>query len=181
MRQVQRLQKIHGPSTPARIVELRGTCDGQLRFGDAREPIIEKIRHHEQRAGARECRRPGQPHGVELVKRVDLHELDAGLFENLFARHSFERLLHHSVVTRVSIMARIFDQAAVRREQREIHAPGVDCDAVQLKMPVASRQRQRMLHFVPEPQRVPIKRRKHGYRRVGKTMQFFECETPGFK
>ena len=79
--------------------------------GAAQRPM-EKIRH-EQQAIRRfeELRR--RPDGQQLKERVELHELQAGLGENLRARHFFEGLFHHAVGAGVAVMIRLAEHFVV--------------------------------------------------------------------
>ena len=96
--------------------------------------------------------------------------------EHLRARHHAEDLLHHAVGARVAIVPRIIGQRAVRAQQGEIHAPGIDADAIEPQLAFPPGDGQAALDLVPQPQRVPIKRVEHAHRRVGEAVQFFDFQ-----
>ena len=83
----QPVKQLKSPPLQYRIVELRRARDRDFRLCDARQPIIQQIRRHEQGARTGQRTRARQPHRVKLIERVDLHELDARVCEDLFARN----------------------------------------------------------------------------------------------
>ena len=52
---------------------------------------------------------------MQLIQRVERHELHAGVREYLFTGNDREGTLQHSVGSRIAIMARIIRQRAVTR------------------------------------------------------------------
>ena len=94
---------------------------------------------------------------------------------------TLKRRFQHAVVARVAIVAWIVDQRAIRAQQREIHAPRVDADAIQREAPFAAGDGQPLLHFMPEPQRVPVECGVNAHRRVGKPVQLFQREPSRFE
>src|ERR1019366_891747 len=103
---------------------------------------------------------------------VEPHELDAGIAEDLVARHHFEELVHDAVGARVAVVARGIDEQAVGAEQSEIDAPGVDADAVEGEFALAGGDSDAMLDLVPEAQDVPVERAGHADRGIGEAVEF---------
>ncbi len=66
-------------------------------------------------------------HGIELVERVDRHELDAAALPvNLPAAQLLGHRLHHAVGARVAIGVRVAQERAAAVEERVVDAPGID-------------------------------------------------------
>jgi hypothetical protein len=86
-----------------------------------------------------ERRRAAHDHRQQLIERVDLHKLDAGALEDLLTRHTPECLVKHPVGAPVAVVVRVGDQGAVAVEQGEVHAPGIQADAIQTRAIVAGR------------------------------------------
>src|SRR5262249_39930306 len=112
----------------------------------------------------------------QLIQSVDLHELQAGIFEDLLARYDREDLFHGAVGARVAIVPRIRAETAVLCDEAVIHSPGIDADAVQRQLAIADRDADRVLNLVPEPQRVPVERAKYSYRSIRKAVNLFDRE-----
>ena len=51
--------------------------------------------------------------GEDLEQRVEAHELDAGLAEDLCTRHAGEGVVHDRLGVRVAVVARVAEQRAV--------------------------------------------------------------------
>src|ERR1051326_4696049 len=113
---------------------------------------------------------------MELIQRIELHELDARFAKDLLARDGGKGPLQHAVVARVAIVARIVDQRPIVSEKCEIDAPGVDADSVECNLAIVSADGERMPDLMKKPERVPIQPGRETHRRVRKTMQLFECE-----
>ena len=124
-------------------------------------------------------RRRLHTHGKQLIQRIELHELYAGIAENLLARHRREQLLHHAVGARVAIMARRIEQQAVGAQQAVIDSPGIDADAVERQLALARCHRDAVLDLVPETQCVPVKRALHAHGSIGEAVQFFYGQLAG--
>ena len=62
---------------------LRGACIGIFINHLACEQPIDEVGNHQKVFGYIEQRRILRSHRIELVERVDLHKLHAGLFENI--------------------------------------------------------------------------------------------------
>src|SRR5208283_2320448 len=95
-------------------------------------------------------------HSVQLVQRVESHDLDPRGVENFFARHNFEKTLWDADRARVAIVAWAFDQASISAEQSEVHAPGVDADAVHANLAFAPGDGEAVDDFVVKTKAVPI-------------------------
>ncbi len=116
---------------------------------------MEKVRHEQQ---AIRCIEHGGRMflpGQQLVKRIESHELQAGLGENLRAGNLPERLLHQSIGAGVAVMIRLAKNLIVPVEQDEIHAPGVRADRDNIPAVFFSSQGQADLDFRPKAKDVP--------------------------
>ena len=98
-------------------------------------------------------RRRFQVDRVELIERVNLHELNARLPKYVFARNA-EQFLGYATCTSVTVMPWVFDQRAIRSEQSEINAPCVDRDAVEL-VGLSRSDAQAFADFMKEAQACP--------------------------
>ena len=67
---------------------------------------MKEIRDHQEPVCNIENRGFLHSHAVELIKGVDLHELDASLLKNLFAGDLLERTIHQPSCSRISIAER---------------------------------------------------------------------------
>src|SRR5262249_54017876 len=107
---------------------------------------------------------------IELAECVDLHELDAGVAEDLIARYNGKQLVHGRGIAAIAIMARIAAELSVGADQRVIDTPGVDPDAIEREPAIPHPDREAMLDLVPETQGVPIERAHHANGRVRKAV-----------
>ena len=73
-------------------------------------------------------------------------------------------------------MARVVHQRAVRAQQSEIDAPGIDSDTVQRQFALPAADEKRVPDFVEQPECIPIQTGWQAHRRVWKAVQFFERE-----
>ena len=64
-----------------------------------------------------------------MVERIDLHELDTGFLEDLVTADFFERMVHHSSGSRITVAEGWTDQIVVSVEQHVVDAPGIDAEA----------------------------------------------------
>ena len=172
VRQIEPLEQFGSPRHRLGIEELRGAGDRHFRTRNAGEPVVEQIRNTEQARRHAQRGRPREAHGIQLIQRVDLHELNAGVAEDLVARHGFEELLHHPVVARVAVVAGIIEQQPVTAEQCAIDAPGIDADAVEREFALAGGDGDAVLNLVPQAQDVPVECALHADRRIGKPVEF---------
>ena len=140
-------QQRRGPCAAPRVIALGGRGVAELAGGSAGKPVVEEVRHGEERGRTLQRRRLVDHHGKQLVEGVDLHELDAGLREDLLAGHAFEGLLQHAVCPIVAVVVGVADQSALPIEQAEVDAPGIQADA--RKRPELAGQRDRALGFHP--------------------------------
>ena len=170
------MEQLGGPAHAARIEKLAGAGDGGFRFGHPREPVIEQVRYVEQLAPGVQRGRAGQLHGVQLVQRIDLHELNAGILEHLLARNALEDLFHHAVVPGIAIVPGLLHELAIGAEKAEIHAPGIHADTVQRQIPLAHGHVQTVADLLPETLRVPAQRITVSYRGIGEAVQFVDLQ-----
>ena len=140
-RQPKGPHQIDSPAARVRIEHLTGAGVGVFVDLDASEEVVEQIRHEQQGLGRVQQRRAIALHRQELKKRVETHELDAGVAEDLVARHASKGLLHDAFGMRIAVVAGIAQQTAVASQQREIDAPGIDAQAVQTAVEAAVKRR----------------------------------------
>ena len=146
-------------------MKLRRRRIAELASLDPAEPVIEKVRHHQKRM----CRlQRGRPfHRVELKQSVELHELQPGVFKDLLPRDDFHHPFHHSVRARIAVVIGIADQHTVAVKQGIVHTPSVDPER---DRHVGSGRSQAHLHFIEQPQRIPMQAAQHTNARVRKAM-----------
>ena len=101
-------------------------------------------------------RRAGQFHRQELVQRVELHELQAGVAEDLLAADDAEGLVHHAVGAAVAVVVGIAQQFVAPAQQAEVDAPGIDADAGDVVARLAGGGPQTLANVRPLSQQVPI-------------------------
>src|SRR4029079_12209671 len=101
---------------------------GFVGFDAGQEPM-EQIGDHQERMGDFQRGRLGQLHGEKLIERVELHELEAGGFENSLARDNRKRLVENADGATVAVVVRNSKQLVVFVQKTEIDAPGIDTDA----------------------------------------------------
>jgi len=152
----QSLQHRLRPAARVRVVELGGGRVGELVGLAAREPEVQQVGHHQERAGGLQQGRVVQAHRHQLKERVQLHELDAGRAVDLLARHEAEGLLHHAVRAVVAVVVGQAEQFVVAVEQRVVHAPRVHADSVQIRAALAHAPRQAVLDLRKEARRIPV-------------------------
>ena len=112
----------------------------------------------------------------QLVQRIDLHELNAGVAENEFLAGDRADFFNRAVVAGVTIDTGVFQQRTVFADEGEIHAPGVDADAVDLQIPFTAGDAEGVLDVVEEAQGVPVEALIETHGDVGEAVDFFERE-----
>src|SRR5208283_2879916 len=115
-------------------------------------------------------------HSVQLVQRVESHDLDPRGVENFFARHNFEKTLWDADRARVAIVAWAFDQASISAEQSEVHTPSVDTDAVDTQFAFTAGDGEAVDDFVIETKAVPVESGGQLNGLVGEAVQFLKGE-----
>src|SRR5438128_11788362 len=93
--------------------------------------------------------------GEPLEERVEAHELNAGLPEDLVAWHPGKSLFHDLLGMRIAVMPRIAEQHVATTKQGKIDAPGIDAETIELAV-LGAGEAQRILHFVKQAQDIPI-------------------------
>ena len=115
-------------------------------------------------------------HGVELVERIEVHDLDARVAVNLlFGKHFREVLLGSAGGVRVAVGVGESEQRAVLADEGEVDAPCVDADRGDLD-PFAGGGAQALAQMFVEREDVPvimIAQRQDGIREA---CQFLEDE-----
>ena len=132
---------------------------------------MKQIRHHQQRIGPFE--RGGVFHRIELEKRVQLHELHAGLLEDLLARDDLGDGVDHAVGARVAVVMRVADKLAVAVEQGVVDAPGIDAERGGLMLGGLA---EAGLHVVEQAQHVPVQRAQRSNAGIAEAVQFGKRE-----
>src|SRR5215813_7699578 len=101
---------------------------GVCKFGDplTRKAPVKIIRDHQQAFCACENFRAASLQGEQLVKRVQFHELKAGLSKDFLPRNFFERLVHDPACPGIAIMERLAKQLIRFGKEDEINTPGID-------------------------------------------------------
>ena len=84
--------------------------------------------------------------------------------------------LHDAFGVRIAIVARIAQQGAVAAQQGEIHAPGVDADAVDRRRALPAHRRSAVEHFGVEVQHVPVQRVQGAHGPVGEAVKDFQAQ-----
>ena len=125
-------------------------------------------------------------HGIELEEAVEVHKLYAGAAINLVLVHAVvEEVLHHAVGVRVAIGDGVAEQRAVVAEKREVAAPGVDADTLNVDATLCS-ELQSAYDFVVESVEIPIEMSAQSDERVVEAREllkvnaaFVECADDG--
>jgi hypothetical protein len=112
--------------------------------------------------------------GIRSRQSAELHELKAGLLENLGARNLAKRLLQHAVGAPVTVVVRLAEHFAALGQQDVIDAPGVGADGDDLLSVRLRRQAQAVLDFVPEADDVPAHRIRQQDRSVREAVHFLQ-------
>ena len=128
-RQRELAEQFRRPVALDRIVTLARAGVGHLVALHAGQQPVEQVGHHQQRFGDVQQRRARELHRQQLEQRVELHELQAGMAEDLLAADDAEGLGHRVVGAAVAVMVGIAEQLVAASEQAEVDAPGVDADA----------------------------------------------------
>ena len=141
LRQAERRTRPSAQRPRRRVEHLAGAGVGEFVDLDAGEEVVEQVRHEQQRLGRVQQRRAVALQGQQLEQRVEAHELDAGLPEELLARHPGEGRFHDAFGVRIAVVARVAEQRSRRgragrnrrprcRRRRESTPP---CSAAQLR------------------------------------------------
>ena len=142
------------PLLCAGVQQLRGGGYAGLGAPLAAEQEVKVIRHKQQLIGGLYpvILRPHKAH--QLKQGVYLHYLNAGELIELFAAHSlFRQALCHSGGSPVTVVNRACCQLTAVGYYGEIHAPGVDGDALDIMI---SCRRQTSFQVVIQPEDIPI-------------------------
>ncbi len=81
-RQVKSSQHCGGPAPLASVKHLAGGGNSIFNRLTARQPVVEKVRHHKQGVGGLQLGVIGLAGADKLEEGIDLHKLDAGLLKN---------------------------------------------------------------------------------------------------
>ena len=181
-RQAQGLQQLRGPSTLHRIVELRGAGLRHFVALHARQQPVHEVGHQQDRLGNVQQRRPSQLHRQELIERIDLHELQARVAENLFAGNDGEGLLEHAVGTAVAIVIGIAQQFVVAGSNPK-STPQVSTPTLTIASPpsAAASGRQALPHATPQSRQIPVQSPGEVDGTVFKAVDFVESQSPAVK
>ena len=126
---------------------------GALGDDDTGQPVPEQVGQRQHPPHDRERRRDASR--LELVDRVDRHELEAGARVEVCLRDPRVDPVHRRHVSRVAVMDRVADQDTCLVEHADVHAPRVDADAPQVGRD-ARRAPEPGQDLVVQPQRIPV-------------------------
>ena len=119
-----------------------------------------------------------QLHGIELEEAVEVHKLYACATVDLVLVHAVvEEVLHHAVGVRVAIGDGVAEQRAVVAEEREVAAPGVDADALNVDAALCG-ELQSAYDFVVECVEIPIEMSAQGDERVVEASELLKVDAP---
>ena len=152
------LEEVDRPRLRLRVEALARARVGQLARGDSAEPVVEEIGDQEQRLRCLERRILARGHGEELEDRVDRHQLDPGALVQLPRGDELEHPLHHPFDAPVAVVDRVLDEPPRPVEEREVHAPCVDADRVDLAYALVGGCGDAREDPVVEPEHVPVER-----------------------
>ena len=181
LRQSQAIEQLDRELFSPRIVELGGASDGDFGLLDTGQPVVQQVRHEQETVCHRQRGRTGQFHGVQLVQRVELHELDAGVIEHLAARHHREQAFRDPVGARIAVMAGRIHQRPVAAQQPEIHTPRVDADTGDLEFALAAGDGESVDDLVKQAEAIPIESGGQMDGCVRKPVEFFEFQASLFE
>ena len=117
-----------GPTVGQRVVTLGGGGVGKFTDLLPGQPVVEQIGNGEKGVGNRQRWRPLARHCQQLVERVELHKLDAGLPKDLGSGDDLAGGFDHTIVATVAVVIGQADQDALAVEQTKIDAPGVNAN-----------------------------------------------------
>ncbi len=115
-------------------------------------------------------------HRKQLIQRIQLHELDAGVSEDIGSRHHLEQILLQPLGARIAIMPRHIEQQSVSAEQPIIDTPGIHANPIERQLTLAHRDIDPVLDLMPETQCVPIERSLNAHRSIREAMEFRNLE-----
>src|SRR5208283_3099611 len=172
-RNAQLAQHVGGERPGRWVIKLRGAGDGSLRALNAGQEIVQQIRHEQEFGGIPQQLGGALGDRVQLVQRVDLHELCACVREDLLLRNDAEHLLRNAVSSRIAIVTRVLNQRPVGAEQAEVHAPGVDGNTIQPVNRFCGGANS-FAGLMKQPEGIPVEAVRQTNRRVWKAVEFFE-------
>lgn len=175
------LQLRQEPGRPAALAggeALRGRGIGVLGHLTPGHPVVEQVRHEQERGGRGELGIAGEPHSGELVECVEGQTLDAGPRIQRLRWYAPVDLLRYPRGALVAVMVGVAQQPPRRVQQREVHPPGVDADPGGRPVLLRGVLRESRLDLLPEPQRVPIETAHHLRRVIRKAVQLAQIEAP---
>src|ERR1700722_18582988 len=110
---------------------------------------------------------------IELVQRIDLHELHAGLIKDQFFASQLHEIRECRIGPRITIMERQAKQRFVLREIGVVHSPGVNAESCYFSSLLPNRA-QAVLDFIVKLKEIPAKRTIHYAGSGRKSMAFFQ-------
>jgi hypothetical protein len=112
----------------------------------------------------------------QLVERIQLHELQAGLRKDFRARNFFERARQRAARPAIAVMVRQAKDFVLFIEQHKVHAPSVCTHGDDLFAVFLPGQHEAVLDFRPQPQHIPAERLAEIDAAVRKAVHFFELK-----
>ena len=134
---------------------------------------MKQIGHHQQGIGTFELGVIVVYHPEELVKRVKLHELIAGVLKNLPTRHLLECKFQHAIRATIAVVIGIAQEIAAAVQKGEIHPPGIHPDAAKRALELMGKAGDPTFDLVPQAQNIPVSMTPDNNRFIGKAVNFF--------
>ena len=130
----ERVKHFPGPIAFYGVYKLPGGRDGVFGAHLAGKVVFKQVGHEQKRVFCvYEMRGLGVfQHRKKLVKRVELHESQPGVLEDLLLGHDPERFFHHAVGAGIPVRHGGENELAVFADDAEVHAPGVHADSVDM-------------------------------------------------
>ena len=97
---------------------------------------------------------------MELVQRIDLHELHAGFVKDQFFASQFNEIRERRIGPRITIMERQSKQRFVLRKIGVVQSPGVNAEPRDFSSLLPNRA-QAILDFIVKLKKIPAKRAIH--------------------
>jgi hypothetical protein len=106
-----------------------------------------------------------------------LHELDAGLPVDFFAREDLAGGFHHTVRASIAVVVWISNQLVGGIEQPKIDTPGIQPNSSKGAVSLCGSDTQTILNLGPQPQDIPLNVVSHAYWTVQEAVNFIQLQT----
>lgn len=164
------------PISRVGVQHLRGARVGGFVDFMTRQLPVEEVGNHQKVFCDVELGRVLNAHAPKLIKRVNLHELESAMGEDLFSGQSVKCLVHETVRPRISVAKGGANEIVVSVEQYIIDAPCIDADTGDSIPKAESGESETFLDIAPQADDIPMQSASNMDRDVVETVYVVQLD-----